>query len=169
VTEYLGDVVDLDLIALTLLPQLDRERSYAAKSALIDAVVELFVRLAELDLHHRDLKASNILIADWDRPGSRPRPMLVDLDGLHPRRWWRPSERRQPLVRLAASLLDHTAVTLSDKARFLRRYLARTGDVRSNSKKRFGDLSREAVGYARRAQLRKGGKLDGHVGSGRYS
>ena len=165
VTEFLGDVVDLDLIALTLLSQLDPTRSAKSKSALVDAVVELFARLAELNLHHRDLKASNILIADWDRPDRKPRPILVDLDGLRGRRWWRPSERRQPLIRLAASLLDYATVGRTDQARFLRRHLARGGHTRDDWKEHFRDLSRRAIRYSQRAQLRKGRKLDGHAGA----
>ncbi len=165
VTEHLADLVDLDLVVLTRLPRLDSRQSFKVKSALLDAVIELFSRLASLGLHHRDLKASNILIANWDDPGQGLRAVLVDLDGLRRRRWWRPSERRQPLIRLAASLLGYPAITRTDHLRFLRRYLPPTGRGGAQWKAHFRSLARGATRYANRAQGRKTHKLDGHTGS----
>ncbi len=165
VTAYVGEVVDLDQIALTLLPQMDRRASQKARNGVVDAVVELLVRLDRAGLHHRDLKASNILITNWEGRETRLRPMLVDLDGLHPRRWWSPRERRQPLIRLAASLRDYPGLTRTDFARFLLRYLTQAGRPRAEWKTHFRRLARDATLYAQRSQLRKTHKLDGFTGT----
>jgi tRNA A-37 threonylcarbamoyl transferase component Bud32 len=165
VTEFVADVVDLDQIVLTLLPQMDRRAWRKARNGVVDAVVELLVRLDRAGLHHRDLKASNILMTNWEGRETRLRPVLVDLDGLHPRRWWSPGERRQPLVRLAASLRDYPGLTRTDFARFLLRYLTQVGRPRAEWKTHFRRLTRDATQYLQRSQLRKTHKLDGFTGA----
>jgi hypothetical protein len=86
---------------------------------------------------------------------------IVDLDGLAPRRWWRPDHRWQPLTRLAASLLAYPSVTRADYARCLREYLARSGDDPAAWRPRFLQLAASAADYARRSRRRKSHKLDG--------
>ncbi|MEK7710531.1 MAG: lipopolysaccharide kinase InaA family protein, partial [Planctomycetota bacterium] len=66
VSACLTNVVDLDRVALTLLPRLERSAARAAKTATARAVADFFARLHRAGLHHRDLKASNILLADGD-------------------------------------------------------------------------------------------------------
>jgi hypothetical protein len=197
VSEYLANVVDLDTIVLTLLPRLERSAARAAKTAAARAVADFFARLHRAGLHHRDLKASNILLAELDKAGApplgvgdgsepramscanlnrtasatkpaiephaigHPRVYIVDLDGLAPRRWWRPDRRWQPLIRLAASLLAYPSITRADYARCLREYLARSGDDPAAWRPHFSRLAAYAAAYARRSRRRKSDKLDG--------
>lgn len=165
VTEFVADVVDLDQIVLSLLPQLDRRALHRVKAALSEALVELFARLYDTRLYHRDLKASNILFTYWDGRGGPVGTMLVDLDGLHHRRWWAAGRRWQPLVRVAASLRDYPALYRTDFARFLRQYLSRVGIPTAEWKAHFRRLAREAAAYAQRSQHRKSNKLDGFTGA----
>ena len=165
VTEFVANVVDLDQIVLTLLPRMDRRARRKARNGVVDAVVELLARLDRAGLHHRDLKASNILMTNWEGRETRPRPMLVDLDGLHPRRWWDRRRRWQPLIRLAASLRDYPGLTRTDFARFLHRYLSQIGRPKAEWKTHFRRLTRDATEYVQRSQLRKTRKLDGFTGA----
>jgi len=165
VTEFVADVVDLDQIVLTLLSHLDRRALHKVKAALSEALVELFTRLDDARLYHRDLKASNILFTHWDGRQGPPRTMLVDLDGLHQRRWWNARRRWQPLVRVAASVRDYPALCRTDFARFLHRYLSRVGIPTAEWKAHYRRLARDATAYAQRSQHRKSHKLDGFTGS----
>jgi len=165
VTEFVADVVDLDQIVLTLLSHLDRRALHKTKATLSKALVELFARLDDARLYHRDLKASNILFTHWDGRGGSVGTMLVDLDGLHDRRWWNAPRRWQPLVRIAASLRDYPALRRTDFARFLHQYLSRVGIPRAEWKTHFRRLAREATAYAQRSQHRKSHKLDGFTGA----
>jgi len=163
ITRFLANVVDLDQVALTLLPKLDAHRTRLVKNNIIDSVVHLLAQLYEHGLYHRDLKATNILLSDWDAPDREPRTWLVDLEGLRPfgllrrRRVWR------PLVRLAASLLSYDAVTRTDYFRFLRAYLARTERMHRASGPLYLKLGRWATDYVRESRKRKTHKLDGYV------
>jgi hypothetical protein len=161
VTEVIPDVVDLDQVVLVLLPQVDPRRVATIKRHLLEALVGLYVRFDECNLHHRDLKASNLLITRWDGTGGEPRVWLVDLDGLvfptanHGR------NRRQRLVRLAASLIAQRTLTRADFARFLRLYRRRAGLDPRGWKMEWRTLAPRVLGYNRRAKGRKRGKLDG--------
>lgn len=162
VTEYIPDLVDLDRIALVDLPRLQSRRLRKNKDALIAATGELFARLYRNNLYHRDLKASNILIAGWQSPGKTLRTTLVDLDGLE--RGVRGATRRwKPLLRLAASLLDNPSLTRSDFARLLRTYLSDTEGNPSAWRGHFLRLLPAATRYADQSRRRKTHKLDGYA------
>ena len=163
VTRLIPGTVDLAHVALTLLPQLETERRRAVKNAIVEVLVDLLERLERNGFHHRDLKASNILLTNWDCRKDSVHLWLVDIEGL---RRQKPGgrRRRQPLIRLAASLLDYTAVTRTDFCRFLQRYLARTGVPGDPWKQPFRELAAEATDYVRRAQRRKAHKLEGYEG-----
>ena len=165
VTEFVADAVDLDQIVLSLLPQLERRALHKVKTGMVDVAVQLFACLDDARLYHRDLKASNILITNWNAEDAPARPMLVDLDGLHPRRWWNRRQRWQPLIRLAASLREYPALTRADFARFLHRYLPHVGISTGEWKTHFRRLARSAEDYAQRSRLRKTHKLDGFHGA----
>ena len=165
VTEFVADAVDLDQIVLTLLSQLDQTALHEVKTRVLTALVELFASLERAGLYHRDLKASNILLTNWDSVEEAARPMLVDLDGLHHRRWWSRRRQWQPLTRLAASLRDYPTLTRTDFARFLHRYLPRVGLPTAEWKAHFRRIARNATDYAQRSQLRKAHKLDGFTGA----
>ena len=164
VTEFLDDLCDLDQIVLVQLGKLDAAQAHAVKRALIDACVELVVKLERHGLHHRDLKASNILMEHWRGGERQPRAVLVDLDGIRRPRLWNPAWRRQPLMRLAASLTDYAAVNRTDFVRFLRGYLQRTGAGADSWRGEFRRLAAQATRYARASRSRKAHKLDGYNG-----
>ncbi len=162
--DFFPEAMDLDRIALTLLPQLSFDKTLRVKARLIEAVAGLLVSLERAGWRHRDLKASNVLILDWSGRMSAPSAVVVDLEGLRKRRVWSMGGKRQALIRLAASLLDSPSVTRTDHARLLRSYLDRTGQGDRNWRRLFRQLSRRAVEYARRAGRRKTHKLDGYSG-----
>ncbi len=158
VTAFLADAVDLDQVALTLMSRLEPGRRRAVKDELIARVADLFARLWARGYYHRDLKASNILVTDWDES---PRVWVVDLEGLRHRRVPDRRQQRQPLVRLAASLQGYAAVTRTDRARFLRAYLDLAQNAGVMWKEQYRELGRQATDYVRRARGRKTHKLDG--------
>ncbi|UCC30595.1 MAG: hypothetical protein JSU86_20670 [Phycisphaerales bacterium] len=166
VTAYVPDLVDLDQVALRFLPQLGLRRGHRVKDAISEAVIEVLDRMERNNLSHRDLKASNILLKNWDGVGGSVTVWLVDLDGLCRYRYLGAGRRWRPVMRLAASLLSYTTVTRSDYCRFLKRYLAgRTGSTRGTWQQLYRKLAQQAGDYARRAMRRKGHKLNGFVGN----
>jgi tRNA A-37 threonylcarbamoyl transferase component Bud32 len=164
VTEFVPDLVDLDQVALRLLPQWDRNRAFTVKTLIVKAIVDLLERLERHGLRHRDLKASNIMLSNAEGAGDPPTIWLVDLEGLRRRRLITPLRRWQPVVRLAASLLGYATITRTDYCRFLKAYLPRQGEPTAAWKRYFGELSRQAGDYVRRARRRKRHKLDGYTG-----
>jgi len=82
-------------------------------------------RMHDSGLTHRDLKAPNILIAP--APDGRPRPVLVDLDGLRRVRRVPARRRARDLMRLSVSLDEWGVARRTDRLRFLRTYLHRPG------------------------------------------
>ncbi len=166
VTAFVPGVVDLDQVALTLLARLEPDRRRAVKNAIIEAVVDLLAGMERHRLHHRDLKASNILLTNWGGSAGDMQVWIMDLEGLGRRRAWESNRRWQPLVRLAASLIGYAALTRGDYARLLRAYLARVGLPQDSWRQHYRVLSRRAADYARRSRLRKTHKLDGYGGDG---
>ena len=165
IAEYVPDLVDLDQVALGLLPKLSPEVRGRTKRMLIEAVVDLLDTLERSRLTHRDLKASNVLLRDWDGRTHAPSIVLVDLDGLRRPLVLSAGRRRKHLVRLAASLLDHSNVTRADFARLLRSYLSRRGAAPGDWRILLPQLLRQAAAYARRSRNRKADKLDGYTAS----
>lgn len=92
------------------------------KLALTDLLVRELRNLHDRGFVHRDCKASNILIAD--RPTLRMH--WIDMDGIRMEQPARADEL-QALMRLHVSLLDVPGLTRTDRARFLKAYLARFG------------------------------------------
>lgn len=164
VTEFVPGLVDLDEVVLRLLPRMARGQLRRTKDAIVKAIVEMLEQMAGNGLTHRDLKASNILLENWDGAGGPANVWLVDLDGLGRRRFAYGVRRWEHVIRLAASLLSYTAVTRSDYCRFLQAYLTRMGSPRTDWKLHFRKLSRQARDYVRRAGRRKAHKLDGYQG-----
>lgn len=164
VSEYISDIVDLDRVAMTLLDKIEPKRIRAVKAALVERIAGSFARMANRGIWHRDLKASNILLTDWDGTKAECRVCIVDLDGIR-RRPRGQRGRSQPLVRLAASLLEYPSIRASDYCRFLRFYLARTGGNAVDWKRHWPRLRCAALKYVRGAARRKRGKLDGFTGA----
>lgn len=164
ITRFLHGLVDLDQVALTELPRLDAAFGRRVRNTVIDALADLFATLELKRLRHRDLKASNILLHQWNDP-ERVSVWLVDLEGLTYRKAWHGSRRWQPLIRLAASLEGYAAVSVADHARTLRRYLVRTDGTDAGWRDVFQRLVGEVASYGRRSRRRKSHKLDGYTGA----
>jgi hypothetical protein len=159
VTEFLDPVVDLDTLALTVLTRSNGGWSRHRRNGLIRKAAGLFCDLERAGLYHRDLKASNILVAPGEGDDSL-KACIVDLDGLA---WWWPWRSRwKPVTRLAASLLPYKSVTRGDHVRFLRAYLAARGDDPARGLDGVRRMRRKAARYARAARKRKSNKLDGY-------
>jgi serine/threonine protein kinase len=134
------------------------------KTRVIACVSNLLARLRDAGLHHRDLKASNILLSGINAADAECRPVILDLDGL---RLWtlrQTAAERFRLTRLAASLLQYKSITCADYARFLRSYLRASQRTDNGWRWWFREISRRASNYNRKAQGRKPDKLDGYTG-----
>lgn len=94
------------------------------KRRLIDELARHVRQLDQAGFVHRDCKPENVLVL------TRPelRLVWVDMDGVqYCRRPASEAERLRPLVRLAAALHEHPALTRTDRVRFLKTYCAGFG------------------------------------------
>ncbi len=161
VTTFVPDAVDLDHIALSLLSRVPANRQRSARNGVIEALAVLFDRLEMHGVHHRDLKASNVMLTAWDRGPDESRAWLIDLEGVRLKVRMDETRTRQPVVRLAASLVSYSSVPMSDYCRFLHAYLPRMGTSPTHWKKHFRRLGFFARRYLEAAKQRKTHKLDG--------
>ena len=164
ITEFVDGLVELEQVVLSLLPQLPPGGVRTAKASITSAVVDLYVSFDRCGLHHRDLKASNIMLRRWDGRAGGPEAWIVDVEGFRNGRTFAESKRRQRLVRLAASLQEYSGVTSSDHARFLREYARRCDWAVGQWRSVFRTVSLAAQRYARRSTSRKKHKIDGYGG-----
>lgn len=156
VAEFLERVADLDRVALVELPALSLRDQLCVKRAIIPAVAGFLHAFYASPFHHRDLKASNVLV-DWPVPADGAvRAFVVDLDGLSVRLAGSEVCGVKRLVRLVASLLDHASLGSADLARFLRARPASGGEWREA----FPIVLAAARDYHAAAAKRKRGKLD---------
>ncbi|MEK6799589.1 MAG: lipopolysaccharide kinase InaA family protein [Planctomycetota bacterium] len=165
VAEFVPGLADLDRIAMATFPRLSGHEARQVRSGLSLAVAELLLSLRRAGLHHRDMKASNVLVSEADLGASQPRCVLLDLDGLRRAGRWRRNEWRRPLVRLAASLHDYSSVKRSDYLRCLRRYASGIGLLPDKVPALFRSLADDARRYAERSRTRNHDKLDGYAGT----
>ncbi|MFQ5463889.1 MAG: lipopolysaccharide kinase InaA family protein, partial [Phycisphaerae bacterium] len=163
ISERILDAVDLDQLVSSELSRLDPRTRRRAKQTIGEAIAGFLATMQAQRLGHRDLKASNVLITNWNAEGVPPRIWVVDLDGLR-KQPFRPNETRQ-LVRLAASLVGCRDLSATDYARCLRRYLSITEGDAASWRPTFAAVSRRARAYVLAAAQRKRGKLDGYTGS----
>lgn len=164
ITEFLPDLLDLDQWLLSLGSLSDPSKVYRSKKSITHEVVNIFITLQRHGWHHRDLKASNLLLSDQQSSEKSIPVHVVDLDGLHKYRWCTAKRRFQPVVRLAASLRDHPTVTRSDTVRFLQAYLEKSGQPIESWKTIFRTLDRRVSHYLAQSMQRKHHKLDGYTG-----
>ncbi|MCH8241268.1 MAG: hypothetical protein IH897_01505 [Planctomycetes bacterium] len=162
VTAFVPDAVDLDHIALALLSRVLPDRQRSARNGVIEALAVLFDRLEMHRVHHRDLKASNVMLTAWDAGSKEAAAWLIDLEGVRLNVRMDESRAQQPLVRLTASLVSYSSVTKSDYCRFLHAYLPRMGTSPTQWKKHFRRLGYFARRYLEAAKQRKTHKLDGY-------
>lgn len=130
VTMFLPDARGLDHTLTTLCARrqgrLLSPRGPQAISALSRDLGTLIGRLSQLGVYHRDLKASNIMVA---AAGNELVPWLIDLDGLQPdRRPFGPGCVRS-LARLSSSIADTARIPRTCHLRTLRAALGAGGDM----------------------------------------
>jgi tRNA A-37 threonylcarbamoyl transferase component Bud32 len=114
-TEKIDNAVDLHRFLLDL-RRLDPGERQAKLRQQISATARLVAELHRRQISQRDLKASNLLVADdgtW----------LIDLVGMHVHGRLPRARRIQNLARLHASFHARDELTRADKLRFLRTYL----------------------------------------------
>jgi hypothetical protein len=164
ITEALPGTADLERVCSGLLWELDPARFASVKRLLAANLAGLCRRMAARHVYHRDFKASNILISDWDSDTTGPQPWLVDLDGI--RLGSAPDVRAEwrGIIRLAASLTESTALTRTDRLRFLKAYLTDRPDDRNRWKEHWRQVARGAGRYLQRSKGRKKGKIDAYAG-----
>lgn len=122
-TEKLPEANDLhaQLDQLGPLPAPERRRQFAV---MIDRFSRLVRLLHDLQLSHRDLKASNVLVRIPDGNEFRPEFWFIDLAGLRQHRRLPLRKKAKNLARLNVSLLKHPWISRTDRLRFLRGYQA---------------------------------------------
>jgi tRNA A-37 threonylcarbamoyl transferase component Bud32 len=125
-TEKIANVQELQRFVegLNSRPGADAQRARILRSC-IDDVARLVRDLHRRQLSHRDLKAANILVAgnEISTLHSPGKIWLVDLVGVRRHRSLARRRRIRNLARLHASFFQSTAITRTDKLRFLRAYL----------------------------------------------
>lgn len=105
-----------------VLPSLEGSDGQRATRALVWQSAKLLRQLHDRLVSHRDLKASNILVAPTADPG-RPKFWLIDLDGVRTHQTLPFRHRLQNLARFHVSFYDSAWFTRADRLRFLRAYL----------------------------------------------
>ncbi len=127
ITEYVEHARDLDTVLTVQMREMPGQRQRWLKACIIESLASILRRLDDCGFVHRDLKAPNIIV-QWDPESPEPpRATLVDLDGVRQsRRAGRPA-RMRAITRLNVSLDHCRRVTLTDRVRFLKRYLDRPG------------------------------------------
>jgi tRNA A-37 threonylcarbamoyl transferase component Bud32 len=88
-----------------------------------DTIGRVIGRMHDREVSHRDLKAPNILMSRAARDPMSAVPVLIDLVGVVVGMAVGRRARVRDLARLNVSFLHTTAVTRSDRLRFLRAYL----------------------------------------------
>ncbi len=123
VTEAIPGAMDLEAFLARKHEELSPTAWHRFKRMLADELAMLVRRLHERGFHHRDCKASNILVVEHPEL----KLLWIDMDGLRKARFESVSRNLHPLMRLHVSLLELPGLTTTDRVRFLRRYFARFG------------------------------------------
>lgn len=164
VTRFVGELRDLDQVALVELPRRRGPGLAKLKRGLVEQLALIIAAFHRAGFSHRDLKASNILVQLPMDSSAAPAVWLVDLKGVSKGTSTNAAKELRALARLAASLLAYRSLTRTDYARFLASYMAHMGLNKREWRKLYPTLSRDAQAYNRRAKSRKGGKIDGYGG-----
>ena len=164
ITEAVPNPVDLERVCAGLLWELEPPRFRGVKRSLISSLLELCRRMADHHVYHRDFKASNVLVSDWDSASTGPRLWLVDLDGIRFRAAHDSRAQWRGIMRLAASLSECVAITRADYLRFLKGYFSDEDRSGGGWKQRWRRMSRDVAQYVERSRGRKKGKIDAYAG-----
>lgn len=153
ITERIDGVVDLDRVLGGLVVGVERARRRAAMDGVVGAVATLFESFVAKGWRHRDFKASNVLLTNWDN-SKTCRAWVVDLDGLEKVGAVSSADERRMVVRLAASLSQAAGLSRTDRGRFLKRVC--DGDWKSV----WREVQTAVAVYNAKARGRKRGKID---------
>jgi serine/threonine protein kinase len=124
ITEYIEASEELYWTLERDRPRLDPRQRWRSMDGLTRAVAEVFARLHENRLSHRDLKATNFLLTGGLGSAHDPLVWLVDLDGLAQVASPSDDVLIRQVARLAASLGRAPTLTRTEQLRFLKRVLA---------------------------------------------
>ncbi len=114
-TEYLPQTTDLATYLSA--PQLNQDH----KKTVLAQVTGILRRLHQSDISHRDLKCTNVLVLQ--RPGKKPKAVLIDLRGVRHHRWITRSRKLKDLARCAVSAKVTLKLSRSEMLRELQAYL----------------------------------------------
>ena len=136
------------------LPELPvAERRRVIRGVIAQAAL-LLRKLHDRGVTHRDLKASNVLVSPTDDL-AHPRLWLIDLDSVQTWQTIPHGRRVQNLARFYVSFHQSPWITLTDRLRFLRLYLARGFSDKSGWKELWRSIRRQAERKIQR-NLRQG-------------
>lgn len=124
VTQQIPNADDLYWFVQHVLPRLSSHQRRQVLGRLSVAVAEVFARLHQGRLYHRDLKAPNLLVTGGADAPDALGVWLVDLDGLRRVLSPRLSRLARQVGRLAASLGEGTGLSRTERLRFLKALLA---------------------------------------------
>lgn len=151
ITEYIENARDLDTVLSMDLRALTVPQQRVLKRRLIEGLVTIVRRMHARGFAHRDFKAPNIIVQWNGQPENEPRLFLVDLDGIHRRRYADERAVLRAIMRLNISLDHCRRVTRADRLRFLKIYLERTG----RSDRSWKPLWRELAALSERKRARR--------------
>jgi hypothetical protein len=144
ISEEVADGCSLQFFWQSVLAGLPTDRRLTVKRAVLRDLAQLLSGLHSVNIYHRDLKTSNILIQGWE--GRERRVFLVDLDRVEVR-------RRLSLAKKVKNLLQvgRRAWPVRDKIYFFMRY-AEGYDLAKEERKA---LVRKILALSRRRDLRR--------------
>ena len=141
ITEYIAGAIDLDTVLTVTMREMSPQRQRWLKEQLTTGLISIVRLLIERGFGHRDFKAPNIIVQWNPESDETPRIVLVDLDGVRPRRGTPEAAARRMLMRLNVSLDHCRRVTRTDRLRFLKRYFSGLGQADGEWKRIWRELA----------------------------
>ncbi len=158
ITQYVPNAVSLDqAVRQQAVAKENASRARASLMTLTQRMVDLLCALGRRGYCHRDLKASNILVA-----ADGAEPWLIDLDGLRSER--RPFGRgfEQSIARLSASLNEIGGISNALRLRALRTLLSGRGEDAAKWKPAWRQLQARAELLATKQRRKRQNSLSGY-------
>ena len=115
----------------------------ALRRNLCFQIAHIFASLHNASLWHRDAKAGNFLV--YQHTNGQYKITLVDMDGIKPYGFRPRSLRFRCLAKLAATLMWHRSINMTDYLRTFTIYSNLVGLDSSQRRRIFRDLARRAV------------------------
>jgi|GEM_PF-1810637 len=163
VTKFVDGAVDLDRVALSELHRVPAARQRLVRDGVIESLAELFDHLEMNGIRHRDLKASNVVLTNWDQGPQLAEAWLIDLEGVRLGEGEDEAQQWRAVARLVASLMNYKSITKTDYVRFLQAILSGWGTPPSEWRNHFHVVAVAARSHLTESKRRKKGKLDGYA------